>query len=87
MISYTSLTSILTLVTALGCGTIAGGIFAFSAFVMKALARLPAADGIAAKCPDNFRNNMDRLRTILREKKRLNVSDQHSFIRRFVGRS
>ena len=48
MISYNSLTSILTLVTALGCGTIAGVFFAFSTFVMKALARLPADDGIAA---------------------------------------
>lgn len=38
----------LTLFTALGCGLIAGVFFAFSAFVMKALARLPAAEGIAA---------------------------------------
>lgn len=38
----------LTLVTALGCGTIAGVFFAFSAFVMQALHRLPAAQGIAA---------------------------------------
>jgi uncharacterized membrane protein len=35
MISYNSLTSILTLVTALGCGTIAGVFFAFSTFVMR----------------------------------------------------
>ena len=34
--------------TALGCGLIAGVFFAFSAFVMKALARLPAAQAIAA---------------------------------------
>ena len=47
MISYNSLTSILTLVTALSCGAIAGVFFAFSTFVMKALARLPA-DGITA---------------------------------------
>lgn len=37
-----------TLVAALGSGLIAGVFFAFSAFVMKALARLPAAQGIAA---------------------------------------
>jgi len=38
----------LTLVTALGCGLIAGLFFAFSVAVMQALARLPAAGGIAA---------------------------------------
>jgi uncharacterized membrane protein len=38
----------LTLVTALGCGLSAGALFAFSSFVMRALARLPAAQGIAA---------------------------------------
>ena len=38
----------LTLITALGCGLMAGVFFAFSTFVMKALARLPAADGLAA---------------------------------------
>lgn len=38
----------LTLLAALGCGLIAGVFFAFSTFVMKALARLPAAEGIAA---------------------------------------
>jgi uncharacterized membrane protein len=38
----------LTLVSALGCGLIAGVFFAFSAFVMKSLARLPPAQGIAA---------------------------------------
>jgi uncharacterized membrane protein len=32
----------------LGSGLIAGVFFAFSTFVMKALARLPAAHGIAA---------------------------------------
>ena len=37
-----------TLVAALGCGLIAGVFFAFSAFVMKALFRLPAKVGIAA---------------------------------------
>lgn len=38
----------LTLGAALGCGLIAGAFFAFSTFVMKALARLPPAQGIAA---------------------------------------
>ena len=37
-----------TFVTALGCGLIAGLFFAFSVSVMKALARLPSAGGIAA---------------------------------------
>jgi uncharacterized membrane protein len=36
-----------TVVVALGCGLVAGVFFAFSNFVMKALARLPAAQGIA----------------------------------------
>ena len=36
------------LFAALGCGLIAGVFFAFSAFVMKALGRLPPAQGIAA---------------------------------------
>jgi uncharacterized membrane protein len=35
-------------VTALGCGLAAGVFFAFSGFVMSALNRLPAAQGIAA---------------------------------------
>ena len=43
-----SLNYSVTLITALGCGTIAGVFFAFSSFVMKALACLPANDGIAA---------------------------------------
>jgi uncharacterized membrane protein len=38
----------LTLLCLLGCGLIAGAFFAFSTFVMKALARLPPAQGIAA---------------------------------------
>lgn len=42
------LSSVLTLGTALGCATIAGVLFAFSSFVMAGLARLPAAQGIAA---------------------------------------
>ena len=37
-----------TLLTALGCGLVAGVFFAFSAFVMAALKRLPPAGGIAA---------------------------------------
>ncbi len=37
-----------TLLAALGCGLIAGVFFAFSAFVMKALERLTAAEGITA---------------------------------------
>lgn len=39
---------VLTLVTALGCGLVAGFFFAFSASVMQALARLPSAQGLAA---------------------------------------
>lgn len=38
----------LTLITALGCGLVAGIFFAFSAFVMRALGNLPSAQGIAA---------------------------------------
>jgi uncharacterized membrane protein len=38
----------LKLFSALGCGLIAGVFFAFSTFVMKALAQQPAAQGIAA---------------------------------------
>ena len=39
---------VLTLFTALGCGLSAGALFAFSSFVMGALARLQPAQGIAA---------------------------------------
>jgi uncharacterized membrane protein len=39
---------VLTLLAVLGCGLIAGVFFAFSTFVMKALARLAAADGLCA---------------------------------------
>jgi uncharacterized membrane protein len=39
---------VLTLFAALGCAMMAGVFFAFSAFVMKALARLPAEQGVAA---------------------------------------
>ncbi len=38
----------LKLAAALGCGLIAGVFFAFSAFVMKAFARLPPGEGMAA---------------------------------------
>jgi uncharacterized membrane protein len=48
MFGMNSLNCVLTLVTALGCGTIAGVFFAFSSFVMKALARLPADNAISA---------------------------------------
>lgn len=37
-----------TVVVALGCGLNAGVLFAFSSFVMRALERLPAPEGIAA---------------------------------------
>ena len=40
--------SFLTFAAALGCGVIGGVFFAFSIFVMKALARRPPAQGIAA---------------------------------------
>jgi uncharacterized membrane protein len=43
-----SLLDALTLITALGCGLMAGVFFAFSTFVMEALGRLPPAQGIAA---------------------------------------
>jgi uncharacterized membrane protein len=39
---------VLTFVSVLGCGLVAGIFFAFSTFVMKALGRLPPAQGIAA---------------------------------------
>jgi uncharacterized membrane protein len=39
---------VLTIVAALGCGMVGGAFFAFSTFIMKALARLPPAHGIAA---------------------------------------
>ena len=40
--------SLVTFGTSLGCGLIAGTFFAFSTFVMPALAKLPASQGIAA---------------------------------------
>ena len=42
------LLSLVTLAAALGCGLVAGVFFAFSTFVMPALARLPAGQGLAA---------------------------------------
>jgi uncharacterized membrane protein len=39
---------VVTLAAALGCGLIAGVFFAFSSFVMKALARRPPGEGMAA---------------------------------------
>jgi len=39
---------ILVLTAALGCGTLGGTLFAFSGFVMPALARLPGPAGVAA---------------------------------------
>lgn len=48
MLTTDQLLLILTLASALGCGLVAGVFFAFSAFVMKALSRLPPSDGIAA---------------------------------------
>ena len=39
---------LLTLVSALGCGLVAGVFFGFSSFVMKALRQIPPAQGIAA---------------------------------------
>ena len=48
MVTIDRLLFALTLFAALGCGLVAGVFFAFSAFVMKALARLPPGEGIAA---------------------------------------
>ena len=48
MATIDQLLSVLTLVAALGCGLIAGVFFAFSTFVMRALARLSPSEGIAA---------------------------------------
>jgi uncharacterized membrane protein len=42
------LITLITLFSALGCGLVAGVFFAFSTFVMPALASLPPAQGIAA---------------------------------------
>ncbi len=48
MASDADVRSVLTLLAALGCGLISGVSIAFSAFVLRALARLPAIVGIAA---------------------------------------
>jgi uncharacterized membrane protein len=48
MASVDSLSFLLKLFAALGCGLVAGVFFAFSSFVMNALGRLPPAQGIAA---------------------------------------
>lgn len=42
------LTLAVTVASVVGCGLVAGLLFAFSAFMMRALDRLPAAQGIAA---------------------------------------
>jgi uncharacterized membrane protein len=39
---------VLTVIAALGCGLVAGAFLAFSSFVMGALARIPAPEGIRA---------------------------------------
>ncbi len=41
----------LTFVAAIGCGLVAGIFFAFSTFVMKALARIPPGDGRSKYIP------------------------------------
>jgi uncharacterized membrane protein len=46
--SVDGLVPALTLAAALGCGLIGGVFFAFSTFVMRALARLPRGEGISA---------------------------------------
>jgi uncharacterized membrane protein len=48
MATLDALLFVVTFCAALGCGLISGGFFAFSAFVMKALARLPPSAGVAA---------------------------------------
>jgi uncharacterized membrane protein len=40
--------NILILISALGCGLVAGVFFAFSSFIMEALGKLPPSQGIAA---------------------------------------
>ena len=48
MFTFEQLVFALALASGLGSGLVAGVFFAFSAFVMKALARLPASEGTAA---------------------------------------
>ncbi len=55
----------LTLVAALGVGLVAGVFFAFSTFVMAALGRLPAAQGIAAMQAINTEAPTPRFMTAL----------------------
>ena len=47
-VDSSSALSALTFVCAIGCGVVGGVFFGFSTFVMPALARIPAAQGIAA---------------------------------------
>jgi uncharacterized membrane protein len=56
---------VITLLAALGCGMTAGVWFAFSAFVMSALDRLPAAQGMAAMQSINVRALTPPLMTAL----------------------
>lgn len=42
------MTTVLALLVCIGAGTVGGVFFAFSTFVMKALAQLPASQGVAA---------------------------------------
>jgi uncharacterized membrane protein len=44
----TAVTTAIVVVAMLGCALVGGVFFAFSSFVMKALARVPSAEGIAA---------------------------------------
>jgi uncharacterized membrane protein len=44
-----SMLDLVTVLSALGCGLIAGAFFAFSTFVMKTLGNLPPTQGIAAR--------------------------------------
>jgi uncharacterized membrane protein len=48
MAAGSNLIFVLTLLTALGCGLIAGAFFAFSSFIMAALGRVPPSQGIAS---------------------------------------
>jgi uncharacterized membrane protein len=48
MANISNLIFVPTLLATLGCGLIAGAFFAFSSFVMTALARIPSAEGMAA---------------------------------------
>src|SRR5688500_8679871 len=48
LMTKTALLDTVTLLAATGCGLIGGCFFAFSTFVMKALKKLPPAEGVAA---------------------------------------